>query len=288
MTNYSQQTHELFAQDVANAAGLRLGAYVPVNRFYSLNGLTRENFVMLHKWAPNTSEWRLIIQANRTAGYDKDEILREKFHELPNFTRFEFRTDTQRARYEFASADEEEILEAASELAEYVQGRELGQGNVREERCGVNFIGTQFERLKERGATISGMFGNLVCQAAGMNLTMMQAEYYIEAGEIDGVEFGECGKVISIYECQAGIHKGMPLDDGHLHKALESYLYDPEIIPTVRKVVLLAGDYDVSTLNILKERGYELSRRERPIELVVLKTVRHENTISIERVNTYS
>jgi hypothetical protein len=285
MTTYHQNIHEQFASDVAAAAGLRVGAYVPVNRFYSLNGLTRENFVMLHKWAPNTSEWRLIILASRGgADAGKEEIMKEKFSTLPNRTRFELRTDTQRTRYEFASSDEEEILEAAVELSEFVQSNELGQGVIREERCGVCFSGTQFERLKERGATISGMFGNLVCQTAGMNLTMMQAEYYIDAGEIDGVEFDDCGKVISIYECQAGIHKGMPLDDNHLHKALEGYLYDREIIPTVRKVVLLAGDYDNAVLNILKERRYELSRREQPIELVALKTTRNDNIIGVERV----
>ena len=35
MTNYVQETHELFAQDVANLVGLRLGAYLPTLRAYS-------------------------------------------------------------------------------------------------------------------------------------------------------------------------------------------------------------------------------------------------------------
>jgi hypothetical protein len=131
---------------------------------------------------------------------------------------------------------------------------------------------------------MSGMFGNLVCQASGMNLLMTQAEYYVDAGEIDGVEFDNNGKVISIYECQSGIHKGNNLDDDHLGKTLGSYLYDSEIIPTLRKVVVLAGAYDDATLRVLSERSYELARRETPIELVVLITTRVENRIGVERV----
>jgi hypothetical protein len=131
---------------------------------------------------------------------------------------------------------------------------------------------------------MSGMFGNLVCQASGMNLLMTQAEYYVDAGEIDGVEFDDNGKVISIYECQSGIHKGLALDEDHLSKILGAYLYDSEIIPTVRKVVILAGAYDDSTVQILAERAYELDRREVPIELVVLITTRVENRIGVERL----
>jgi hypothetical protein len=286
MTTYHQELHEHFARDVADVVGLRLGAYIPAQRAYALNGLTRENFIVLHTWAANTEQWKLVVQCQRGGnGTNKDEVLKEKFRELPEYTNFVFRTDTQRARFEYASAEVEEVLEAASELAEFIRNRELGQGLVREERYGVSFAGTQFERLKERGATISGMFGNLVCRASGMNLTMMQAEYYVDSGEIDGIEFNEQGQVISIYECQAGIHKGFPLDDDHLHKSLETYLYDREIIPTVRKVVILAGEYDEATLNILKERSYELSRREQPIELVALKTSRSGNTIGVDRVH---
>ena len=113
---------------------------------------------------------------------------------------------------------------------------------------------------------------------------MMQAEYYVAAGEIDGVEFDEAGNVVSIYECQSGIHHGEELDDEHTAKILGSYLYDPEIIPTVRKVVVLAGAYSDGDLRLLRERAYELARRERAIELVVLITTRVENKIGVERV----
>ena len=65
---------------------------------------------------------------------------------------------------------------------------------------------------------------------------------------------------------------------------LGSYLYDPEIIPTVRKVVVLAGAYSDSDLRLLRERAYELSRRENSIELVVLITTRTDNKIGVERV----
>jgi hypothetical protein len=61
-------------------------------------------------------------------------------------------------------------------------------------------------------------------------------------------------------------------------------LYDPDVIGTVRKVVVLAGAYDDDTMRILKERAYELARRERAIELVVLVTTRDGNRIGVERV----
>jgi hypothetical protein len=75
------------------------------------------------------------------------------------------------------------------------------------------------------------------------------------------------------------------LDDEHTAKVLGTYLYDPEIIPTVRKGVVLAGAYSDNDLRLLRERAYELSRRERTIELVVLITTRTENKIGVERVS---
>jgi hypothetical protein len=67
-------------------------------------------------------------------------------------------------------------------------------------------------------------------------------------------------------------------------KALGTYLYDSEIIPTVRKVVILAGAYSEWDLQLLRERAYELARRDRAIELVALITTREENRIGVERV----
>ena len=150
---------------------------------------------------------------------------------------------------------------------------------------GVNFEGTVFDRIKERGATIGGKFGKLVCDASEMDLFEMHAEAYYSCGEIDGVEKDPISNsAISIYECQAGIHHGGYLDDIHLNKALGKYLYDPEIIPTVKKVVILAGGYSEDHMNFIRERSSELLNRENPIEVVLLKTEREGNEISVVRV----
>ena len=109
----------------------------------------------------------------------------------------------------------------------------------------------------------------------------MLPEYYIEAGEVDGAEIYPDGRVKAIYECQSGIHKGQYLDDLHLNKALTNYLYDPHVIPTVEKVVILAGGYGEDKLSIIRERAKELLNRERPIKIVLLETVRVENRIEI-------
>jgi hypothetical protein len=147
---------------------------------------------------------------------------------------------------------------------------------------GVLFEGTQFDGLKERGATMSPMFCDMVCNASGMILEKMQAEYYTDAGEIDGVEFDDSGNIISIYECQSGIHNGEELDNLHLGKALGTYLYDPKIFPTVKKVVILAGGYTESTLRVFRERQKELETHE--IEILALITTRIDDLIGVEKL----
>ena len=147
---------------------------------------------------------------------------------------------------------------------------------------GPLFEGTQFDGLKERGATMSPMFCKLVCDAADMKLENMIAEYYVDAGEIDGVEFDEDGKIISIYECQSGIHKGEELDELHLGKALGNYLYDPKILPTVKKVVILAGEFSESVVRVFKERQKELDARG--VQIVPLFTLREHDRILIKKL----
>jgi hypothetical protein len=147
---------------------------------------------------------------------------------------------------------------------------------------GVLFEGTQFDGLKERGATMSPMFCSMVCEASGMKLEKLQAEFYTDAGEIDGVEFDDEGHIISIYECQSGIHKGEELDELHLGKALGNYLYDPKVLPTVKKVVILAGEYSKSVIRVFKERQKELSSRG--IEIIPLVTTRTEDVIGVKRL----
>ena len=157
-------------------------------------------------------------------------------------------------------------------------------GSKTEVLQGPAFTNTVFENIKERGATMSGKFGSLVCEASGMDLNETLAEFYTNAGEIDGVELNKDEEVISIYECQSGIHKGAYLDETHLNKSLGKYLYDPKILPTVKKVVILAGGYYEDHLNFIRERSKELARRDNPIEVVLLKTVKVDNKIKIEQV----
>jgi hypothetical protein len=283
--DYTFEFHQQLAVAIAEVIDLRVGYTEEKHRLINLNGLTRHNFGVAILYAVKDAQWRMRIFTNTTKG-NKNELIETLCSELPDAPNSEwFRNSSRRVQFEVASGDPDVLIEQAAVLKEYVEENDLGAGSAAAEtKSGVSFSGTQFDRLKERGATISGMFGNLVCQAANMNLLMMQAEYYVSAGEIDGVEFAEDGSIISIYECQSGIHHGEELDDEHTMKALGTYLYDSEIIPTVRKVVILAGAYSESDLVILRERGYELSRRERPIELVALITTRVENRIGVERV----
>lgn len=152
--------------------------------------------------------------------------------------------------------------------------------------AGATFAGTVFERIQERGATMSGKFGALVCQASGMELTETIAEWTLDNGrQVDGVELDPVTqKPISIYECQSGIHNGQYLDANHRDKALGEYLYDPSILPTARKVVILAGGYSDEDLRIIRERAFELARREQPVEVVLLQTVRMEAEIKVVTV----
>ena len=283
--DYNIDFHREFAQTLAETLEMRVGYTDEKTRYINLIGLTRHNFLVAVLYSVKDEMWKLRIHTNTSRG-GKREILENVFCDLPSVTFSNwFRNTSRNPQYEVSSRNPDELIEEAAILATYVTDNDLGQGTGQaESKVGVSFSGTQFDRLKERGATISGMFGNLVCQASGMNLLMMQAEYYVDAGEIDGVEFAENGDVISIYECQSGIHHGEELDDEHTAKALGTYLYDPEIIPTVRKVVVLAGAYSEGDLRLLKERAYELARRERAIELVVLITTRVDNRIGVERV----
>ena len=283
--DYSLAFHQQLCEAVAEVTGLRIGYTDEKVRQINLNGLTRHNFLLSVLYSVKEAQWKLRIWSNATK-QNKDELIASLMAELPDFGTSEwYRNTSRRVQFEVAVGDPDVLIEQAAVLKRYVEENDLGAGTVTAEvRTGVSFAGTQFDRLKERGATISGMFGNLVCQVSGMNLLMMQAEYHAISGQIDGVELAENGDVISIYECQSGVHHGQELDADHLAKALGTYLYDPEIIPTVRKVVVLAGAYNDDDMRLLKERAYELARRERAIELVVLITTRVENRIGVERV----
>ena len=151
---------------------------------------------------------------------------------------------------------------------------------------GVLFEGSNFSNAHERMTTIGPRFMNLVCKATNMVLENMDAEWPImDAGRIDGVEIDENGDPVAIYECQAGIQNGDYLDDEHLSKSLLRYPFDPAILPTLRKIVILAGGYSQEHLNIIKQQAGMFSARENPIELILLKTNRVEDKIGVEIVD---
>jgi hypothetical protein len=285
--SYTFEFHQQLAELVAEEVGLQIGYKQGKIRTVNLLGLTRHNLILQVLYAVKDAQWKLRIMCNSPKKNNKNELIEHSMADLVGWNTSEFyRNNSDSVQYEIAVEDADSLLEQASVLRSYIEENDLGQGSATNEvKVGVSFRGTQFDRLKERGATMSGMFGNLVCQASGMNLLMTQAEYYVGAGEIDGVEFDESGKVISIYECQSGIHHGEELDDAHLGKVLGSYLYDSEIISTVRKVVILAGAYDDLNLNILRNRKLELARRDQQIELVALVTVREGDRIGVVRVD---
>ena len=180
----------------------------------------------------------------------------------------------------------EEMADTVDALSEGLIESDIAKNEKAEVR-GASFAGTVFERLQERGATMSGKFGFMVCRAARMELTETLAEWTLDSGrQLDGVELDvDTQQPISIYECQSGIHNGQYLDSLHRDKALGEYLYDPSILPTVRKVVILAGGYSDQDLRIIRERALELGRREQPISVILLRTVRIENEITVMPVD---
>ena len=150
-------------------------------------------------------------------------------------------------------------------------------------KIGVSFSGTLFENLKERGATMSPMFGSMVCDASGMKINRMLCEYYIPGGRIDGVEIDLEGNITSIYECGSGIHKGDFLDWDHWNKVLCKYLYSNKVYTDhLKRVVILAGGYCDEMLAMAKNVSNLLERSN--IEFILLKTDRQENNVFISRV----
>lgn len=151
---------------------------------------------------------------------------------------------------------------------------------------GVLFEGSNFSNAHERLTTIGPRFMNMVCKATNMDLENMDAEWPIkDAGRIDGVEVNEQGLPVSIYECQSGIQKGDYLDDEHLSKSLLRYPFDSAILPTLTKIVILAGGYSEEHLEIIKNQAQMFMQREVPIELILLKTNRVDDKIGVGVVN---
>jgi len=172
------------------------------------------------------------------------------------------------------------ILDMEIELEKPARGRGSSQNE-----SGVLFEGSNFSNAHERATTIGPRFMNMVCNATGMDLFKMDAEWGTDdAGRIDGVEMDETESFpVSIYECQSGIQNGAYLDDEHLNKSLLRYPSDPEIAPTLQKIVILAGGYTKEHLKTIKWQADNLKFRN--IEVILLKTNRLNNKIGVEVVN---
>ena len=149
---------------------------------------------------------------------------------------------------------------------------------------GILFEGSDFSNAHERSTSIGNRFMKMVCKASNMS-DNYDAEWPIEnAGRIDAVEIVD-GKPVTIYECQSGIQNGDYLDDEHLSKSLLRYPFDSAILPTLKKIVILAGGYTLDHLNIIKCQSEMFANRENPIELILLKTTKINNKIGVEVVN---
>lgn len=188
--------------------------------------------------------------------------------------------------YRFGAEEFEEFINILEDIELPTElEKEFSTSSRIESKQGVPFTGL-LSNTKERGASIQSATSFLVCEASGMDPKMLFAEQHFEAGQIDGIEYNQDGTVKSIYEVQSGIHHGEYLDANHRDKSLGRYLYDPKIIPTVEKIVIWAGGYYESDLLMLKERALELSRRDNPIELILLQTIKTDDVygIGVEKI----
>ena len=184
----------------------------------------------------------------------------------------------------YSVEDYETLIECISSI-DFELESPSGSRSSRSLNTGVVFENSNFSNAHERATTIGPRFMNMVCKASGMDLFKMDAEWGTDdAGRIDGVEMDETEKFpISIYECQSGIQNGAYLDDEHLNKSLLRYPSDPEIAPTLQKIVILAGGYTKEHLIRIKWQADNLKFRN--IEVILLKTNRLNNKIGVEVVN---
>lgn len=185
--------------------------------------------------------------------------------------------------------DEETLQNVFISISEYLENncdeweKPVKYSNNSEPEIGVVFAGTIFENLKERGTTMSPMFGSMVCKASGMTLERMLCEYYISGGRIDGVEIDEDKNIVSIYECGSGIHKGNFLDWDHWNKVLCRYLYSKEVYSDrLERIVVLAGGYQKEMIDMYANVKDLLGRKN--IDFILLKTVREEDDIGVVRI----
>ena len=231
----------------------------------------------------------LIVIGYGNSSSDRDRLYDGVQCVLSEYEFVSYKLNGSYIRLDFTDFYLEEFETIIMSLVEYFSSianiLEKPMGNITKlEQVGPNFEGTVYQNIKERGATMSPMFGSMVCSKSGMMLERMLCEYYIPGGRIDGVELDEFNNVVSIYECGSGIHRGQFLDWEHWNKVLCRYMYSNEIYTnSLKRIVLLAGGYQQEMLDLSVNINKVLLNSG--IELILLVTKREENSILIERVN---
>jgi hypothetical protein len=144
---------------------------------------------------------------------------------------------------------------------------------------GVKFDGTLSQGFGER----EFMVGLIRSHQRGANEfpgvgPKVRGEYqlskvYSKEGRIDGVEFDEAGNVVTVIECQSGIKDGACLDNDHFARIISEYPYHPDLNGTVRKLVVIAGEYLPHHVAALQAA---------PFEVVILQTA-IENDVVVLR-----
>lgn len=230
----------------------------------------------------------LIVIGYGNSDNDRDKIYDGIQNALDDYTFISYKKNNSYIRLDFDEILENVFEKVVLDCVEYFRSisksLEKPMGNINKvDRIGATFEGTIFENLKERGATMSPMFGRMVCDSSGMNLERMLCEYYIPGGRLDGVELDEENNIVSIYECASGIHKGQFLDWDHWNKVLCRYMYSKAVFSDhLKRVVILAAGYDQEMIKLWKNINKVL--KSSGIELVLLTTVKHNNKISITKL----
>ena len=216
-------------------------------------GLEQENLDAIYEYLLESYDEPEIIRRNKYVDVLRCEL--EDFKEFLNIL---------------------EDLELPEEFKHYKATKQI--------QTGVSFEGSNFSNAHERATTIGNRFMKMVCKASGMSDNYDSEWISADGGRIDAVEIDEeTNAPISIYECQSGIQNGAYLDNDHLNKVLLRYPSDPGISPTLKKIVILAGGYNKEHLQTIKWQAENLAARN--IEVILLKTIRIEDKISVELIS---
>lgn len=230
----------------------------------------------------------LIVIGYGNSSSDRDRLYEGVQGVLSEYEFISYKLNGSYIRLDFTDFYLEEFETIIMSLVEYFSSManilEKPMGSITKiEQIGPAFSGTIYENIKERGATMSPMFGSMVCSQSGMKLERMLCEYHIPGGRIDGVELDDEDNIVSIYECGSGIHKGQFLDWDHWNKILCRYMFSNAVFSDkLKRIVVLAGGYSNEMLSMVGNINTVLGRSG--IEFILLKTERVENKISVVKV----